>query len=116
MTRLYIYPQTTSNWEGQRPRCPQPPKSSYLKNSTITSVNFHSSKGLSPEVPGARTYYTKSPPLAAKLNLQRHRRMTRIPGFTRTMVPFSTIILRFVASPSTVSVQFAMFANPETLP
>ena len=43
--------QTTSNWEGQRPRCPPPPKSSYLKNSTTTSVNFHSSKGPSPEVP-----------------------------------------------------------------
>ena len=27
------------------------PKSSYLKNSTITSVNFHSSKGPSPEDP-----------------------------------------------------------------
>ena len=35
----------------QRPRCPQPPKSSYLKNTTITSADFHSSKGPSPEVP-----------------------------------------------------------------
>ena len=43
--------RNTNSWEGQRPRCPQPPKSSYLKNSTITSVNFHSSKGLSPEAP-----------------------------------------------------------------
>ena len=43
--------RNTNSWEGQRPRCPQPPKSSYLKNSTITSVNFHSSKGPSPEVP-----------------------------------------------------------------
>ena len=47
--------QTTSNWEGQRPRWPQPPKSSYLKNSTITSVNFHSSKGPSPEDPPSIT-------------------------------------------------------------
>ena len=42
--------RNTNSWEGQRPRCPQPPKSSYLKNSTITSVNFHSSKSSSPEV------------------------------------------------------------------
>ena len=42
--------RNTNSWEGQRPHCPQPPKSSYLKNSTITSVNFHSSKGPSPEV------------------------------------------------------------------
>ena len=40
----------TPNREAQRPRCPQPPKSSYLRNITITSVNFHSSKDPSPEV------------------------------------------------------------------
>ena len=49
-------PQTTSNWVGQRPRCPQPPKSSYLKNSTITSADFHSSKGPTPEVTEVKSH------------------------------------------------------------
>ena len=33
------------------PKHHKTPKSSYLKNSTITSADFHSSKGPSPEVP-----------------------------------------------------------------
>jgi hypothetical protein len=44
------FPKPHHTWEEQRPRCPQPPKSSYLKNTTITSADFHSSKGPTPGV------------------------------------------------------------------